>query len=104
MLREDAATGGVGSLGFLFDITQLVPYVQKYGSSPISGRKVSLKDVLTVNMHRNNEGAYHCPILNKVFTEHTAIVASLHRWWQWCDAAAVFSGLFDRGQGGGGSD
>ena len=75
MLREDAATGGAGSLGFLFDITQLVPYVQKYGSSPISGRKVSFKDVLTVNMHRNNEGAYHCPILNKVFTEHTAIVA-----------------------------
>ena len=84
MLREDAdgaADGGGGGgtgrggLGFLFDITQLVPYVQKYGSSPISGRKVTLRDVLTVALHKNGEGAYHCPILNKVFTEHTAIVA-----------------------------
>lgn len=61
--------------GTTYDITNIVPYVMKFKKHPVSGEPLSLKDVVKLNFHKNSDGEYMCPVLNKVFTEHTHIVA-----------------------------
>lgn len=36
---------------------------------------MALKDLTHLTYHKNADGEYHCPVMNKVFTEHTHIVA-----------------------------
>ncbi len=47
----------------------------KFKKHPVSGEPLSLKDVIKLHFHKNSDGEYMCPVLNKVFTEHTHIVA-----------------------------
>ena len=61
--------------GSIFDIVNAVPYIQKYHRHPVSGEPLELKDLIQLKFHKNAEGSYHCPVMNKVFTEHTHIVA-----------------------------
>eukprot|EP00891_Asterochloris_glomerata_P001498 jgi/Astpho2/1498/fgenesh1_pm.00026_%23_13_t len=61
--------------GTVYDITNIVPYVQKFKRHPVSGEPLQLKDVIKLNFYKNNDGEYHCPMLHKVFTESTHIVA-----------------------------
>ncbi|BDA49532.1 Peptidyl-prolyl cis-trans isomerase-like 2 [Coccomyxa sp. Obi] len=61
--------------GTTYDITNIVPYVMKFKKHPVTGDPLSLKDVVKLNFHKNSDGEYMCPVLNKVFTEHTHIVA-----------------------------
>lgn len=52
-----------------------VPYLQKFHRHPVSGEPLEVKDLIQLHFHKNADGEYHCPVLNKVFTEHTHIVA-----------------------------
>jgi peptidyl-prolyl cis-trans isomerase-like protein 2 len=52
-----------------------VPYVQKHGKHPVTGEPLELKDLTKLTFHKNQEGAYECPVLNKAFTNSTHIVA-----------------------------
>ncbi|KAJ0040123.1 hypothetical protein Pint_27885 [Pistacia integerrima] len=61
--------------GTLFDIMTITPYIRKYGKHPVTGSPLKLSDLIPVTFHKNAEGEYHCPVLNKVFTEFTHIVA-----------------------------
>ncbi|KAL3699993.1 hypothetical protein R1sor_018015 [Riccia sorocarpa] len=61
--------------GHVFDILSIVPYVTKYGKNPVTGLPLALKDLIKLQFHKNSDGEYHCPVLNKVFTEFTHIVA-----------------------------
>lgn len=61
--------------GSVFDIVHAVPYVQKYHRHPVTGEPIELKDLIQLKFHKNADGNYHCPVMNKVFTEHTHIVA-----------------------------
>lgn len=61
--------------GTTYDITNIVPYVMKFKKHPVTGDPLLLKDVIKLNFHKNSDGEYMCPVLNKVFTEHTHIVA-----------------------------
>lgn len=47
----------------------------KFKKHPVTGEPLALKDVVKLNFHKNSDGEYMCPVLNKVFTEHTHIVA-----------------------------
>lgn len=49
--------------------------VMKFKRHPASGAPLSLKDLVKLTWHKNADGEYHCPVMNKVFTEHTHIVA-----------------------------
>ena len=40
----------------VFEITALVPFIQKHGTNPVTGKKTSLRDVLAMKFHRNNDG------------------------------------------------
>ena len=53
----------------------IVNYVQKFHRHPVTGQPLALKDIVTLTFHKNADGEYHCPVLHKVFTESTHIVA-----------------------------
>eukprot|EP00887_Chlorella_sp_A99_P008218 scaffold12.g8218.t1 len=61
--------------GTVFDIVNAVPYIQKFKRHPVTGEPLELKDLIRLHFHKNGENEYWCPVLNKVFTEHTHIVA-----------------------------
>ena len=61
--------------GTVMDIMHAVPYVQKHGKHPVTGEPLELKDLTKLTFHKNQEGAYECPVLNKAFTNSTHIVA-----------------------------
>lgn len=69
---EDAVCTNDGSV---FDIMHIIPYIRKYGKHPVSGIPLKQEDLIPLTFHKNSEGEYHCPVLNKVFTEFTHIVA-----------------------------
>ncbi|KAD7117775.1 hypothetical protein R6Q59_005693 [Mikania micrantha] len=69
---EDAVCTEDGSV---FDIMHIIPYIRKYGKHPVSGVPLKQEDLISLTFHKNSEGEYHCPVLNKVFTEFTHIVA-----------------------------
>ncbi|KAK9834481.1 hypothetical protein WJX74_002655 [Apatococcus lobatus] len=61
--------------GIVYDIEHVVPYIRKFHRHPVLGEPLELKDLIKLNFHKNAEGQYHCPVLHKVFTEHTHIAA-----------------------------
>lgn len=61
--------------GTVFEVTNIVPYVQRHHRHPVTGEPLELKSLIRLHWAKNSDGEYHCPILNKVFTEHTHIVA-----------------------------
>ncbi|XP_078437149.1 plant U-box 49 isoform X2 [Wolffia australiana] len=61
--------------GFVFDVLNIIPYIRKYGKHPVTGAPLKAQDLIPLTFHKNSEGEFHCPVLNKVFTEYTHIVA-----------------------------
>lgn len=61
--------------GFIFELLSIVPYLKKYGINPVTGERLSAKDLIKLNFSKNAEGKYHCPVTFKVFTENSHIVA-----------------------------
>ncbi|OIV92843.1 hypothetical protein TanjilG_00977 [Lupinus angustifolius] len=61
--------------GTVFDVMSITPYIVKFGKHPVTGTPLKQQDLITLTFHKNSEGEYQCPVLNKVFTEFTHIVA-----------------------------
>ncbi|KAI9286161.1 peptidyl-prolyl cis-trans isomerase-like 2 [Umbelopsis sp. AD052] len=61
--------------GIVFDLVNIVPYLKKYGTNPVTGKKLDAKDLIKLNFFKNENGDYHCPVTFKAFSEHTAIAA-----------------------------
>jgi peptidyl-prolyl cis-trans isomerase-like protein 2 len=61
--------------GSIFDVMNIIPYIRKFGRHPVTGTPLKQEDLIPLVFHKNSEGEYHCPVLNKVFTEFTHIVA-----------------------------
>ncbi|XP_072074612.1 peptidyl-prolyl cis-trans isomerase CYP65 isoform X4 [Arachis hypogaea] len=61
--------------GSVFDVMNITPYIVKYGKHPVTGAPLKQEDLIPLTFHKNSEGEYQCPVLNKVFTEFTHIVA-----------------------------
>ena len=59
----------------MYDLANIVPYVQKFHRHPVTGEELQLKDIIQLTFHKNAAGEFHCPVLNKAFTEHTHIMA-----------------------------
>ena len=64
-----------GRDGVLFDALTLLPFVEKHGTSPVTGARLRVKDVIRLKMAKNEAGAWHCPVTCKVFTNHSKVVA-----------------------------
>ena len=61
--------------GVVFEVTNLIPYVMKHKKNPITGEKMSANEVIRLNMSKNAENMWHCPVTCKVFNNNTHIVA-----------------------------
>ncbi|XP_043924710.1 RING-type E3 ubiquitin-protein ligase PPIL2 [Protopterus annectens] len=61
--------------GHIFDLLNIVPWIKKYGTNPISGEKLDVKNLIKLHFHKNNDGKYHCPVLYSIFTNNSHIVA-----------------------------
>ena len=63
------------SNGIVYDLANVVPFVQQYGIDPYSGVKMEIKQLIKLNFHKNTDGFYHCPVLFKIFNQSSHIVA-----------------------------
>ncbi|XP_066465955.1 RING-type E3 ubiquitin-protein ligase PPIL2 isoform X2 [Tiliqua scincoides] len=61
--------------GIVFDLLNIVPWLKKYGTNPITGEKLDAKSLIKLNFAKNIDGKYHCPVLFTVFTNNSHIVA-----------------------------
>lgn len=61
--------------GVVFELTNIIPWLKKHGTNPVTGGKLAYNDLLKLNMHRNESGEFCDPVTFKVFTDNTHIVA-----------------------------
>lgn len=61
--------------GVVFDSAQIIPYLKKYGTNPVTGKLLAFKDLIPLHFHKNTDGEYHDPVTFKVFNDNTKIVA-----------------------------
>lgn len=59
---------------YVFDITAIVPFIQKYKVDPIVGTPMTLKDLTKLTYHKLESGKYGCPVTFKEFTDFSHIV------------------------------
>lgn len=60
--------------GAIFDLLSIIPWLKKYKTNPLTGKKMEANSLVKLNFHKNADGKYHCPVLFKVFNENTHIV------------------------------
>lgn len=63
--------------GIVFENTALFPFVMKHKMDPVSGAPMESRDIITLNMEKDEEGRWQCPVLTKPFADHTKILGIL---------------------------
>jgi peptidyl-prolyl cis-trans isomerase-like 2 len=53
----------------------IVDFITDYGVHPVSGEPLTNKDLKRLHFHKNANGKFFCPIMDKEFTESSHIVA-----------------------------
>ena len=61
--------------GVIFDVTNLVPYVMKHKKNPITGEPMATNQIIRLNMSKNADDVWQCPVTCKVFNDNTHVVA-----------------------------
>ncbi|XP_001602955.1 RING-type E3 ubiquitin-protein ligase PPIL2 [Nasonia vitripennis] len=61
--------------GNIFELEALLPYVKHFKHNPVTGKPLDIKSLTKLNFFKNAEGEYHCPVLFKIFSKHSHIVA-----------------------------
>jgi peptidyl-prolyl cis-trans isomerase-like protein 2 len=62
--------------GSIFDVTNIVPYIKKYGKHPITGGRLEVSELFPLNFHKNGDDEIHCPVTFKVFTNNSHVVVN----------------------------
>jgi peptidyl-prolyl cis-trans isomerase-like protein 2 len=62
--------------GIIFDLVNILPYIRKYGTNPVTGEPLKVEDLIKLNIHKNGDGDYCDPVSFNVFTDHSHIVAN----------------------------
>lgn len=52
--------------GVIFDILNIMPYVRKHKRNPVTGEALAPKDLVRLNVSKNADGKWHCPVTFKV--------------------------------------
>lgn len=52
--------------GVIFDILNIMPYVRKHKKNPVTGDALAPKDLVRLNVSKNADGKWHCPVTFKV--------------------------------------
>ncbi|RXK37207.1 peptidyl-prolyl cis-trans isomerase-like 2 [Tremella mesenterica] len=58
----------------VFDLLNIVPYIRKYKTNPVTGKPLDTSQLIKLNFAKNAEGNMHDPITYKVFSPHVHIV------------------------------
>ena len=61
--------------GIIFEASAIIPYLLKYKKDPVTGNSCSSKELVTLNMERNENGKWQCPVLCKPFSDNIKIAA-----------------------------
>lgn len=61
--------------GTIFELTNVIPYLKKYGTNPATGKPLQMSQLLTLHFHKNERGRYHDPVAFREFNESTHLVA-----------------------------
>lgn len=61
--------------GTIFDITNVLPWLKKHGTDPVTGVPLKSSDLVKLHYTKNDEGEMVDPVTFKVFTDNTHIVA-----------------------------
>jgi peptidyl-prolyl cis-trans isomerase-like 2 len=62
--------------GTTYELTNILPWLKKYGSSPASGKPLRAADLVALRFHKNEAtGAWHDPVSYKAFNDSTHLVA-----------------------------
>uniref|UniRef100_A0A0M3HIG3 RING-type E3 ubiquitin transferase n=1 Tax=Ascaris lumbricoides TaxID=6252 RepID=A0A0M3HIG3_ASCLU len=61
--------------GIIFDLTHIVPYLKKHGVNPVTGKKLSSKELIPLKFSKDEKGNFRCPVTFKTFTPTSHIVA-----------------------------
>ncbi|CAM9510410.1 unnamed protein product [Ascophyllum nodosum] len=61
--------------GVLFDILNIMPYVRKHKKNPVTGEALTAKGLVRLNMAKNSQGKWHCPVTFKVFNNNSRVMA-----------------------------
>ncbi|CAM9888576.1 unnamed protein product [Ectocarpus fasciculatus] len=52
-----------------------MPYVRKHKKNPVTGEALTPKDLVRLNISKNGDGKWHCPVTFKVFNDNSRILA-----------------------------
>mmetsp|Transcript_13207 Transcript_13207/g.17625 ORF Transcript_13207/g.17625 Transcript_13207/m.17625 type:complete len:532 (+) Transcript_13207:63-1658(+) len=63
--------------GILFDYEAILKFIQHYKKSPVNGKVVHASDIIRLNMRKNVDDQWHCPVSCQVFGINSKIVAIL---------------------------
>ena len=61
--------------GTIFDLSHIIPWLEKHGTNPVDGQPLKANDLLKLNFTKNDDGEFVDPVTYKVFTNNTHIVA-----------------------------
>ncbi|KAL9056780.1 MAG: hypothetical protein Q9162_002751 [Coniocarpon cinnabarinum] len=61
--------------GVIFDLTNILPWLKKHGTSPVDGSPLKSSELVKLNFAKNEDGEYVDPVTYKPFTDNTHIVA-----------------------------
>ncbi|CAK5083926.1 unnamed protein product [Meloidogyne enterolobii] len=62
--------------GIIYDLSHITPYIKKHGLCPVSGKKLSNKDLTVLTFAKDKDGSFRCPVTYKIFTQ-TSIIAAI---------------------------
>ncbi len=61
--------------GAIFDITNILPWLKKHGTNPVTGAPLKSADLIKLQFAKNDDGEMVDPVTFKVFTDNTHLVA-----------------------------
>uniref|UniRef100_A0A915Q8C6 RING-type E3 ubiquitin-protein ligase PPIL2 n=1 Tax=Setaria digitata TaxID=48799 RepID=A0A915Q8C6_9BILA len=63
--------------GIIFDLTQIIPYLKRFGVNPVTGKKMTAKELIHLKFDKDSDGEsnFRCPVTFRVFTPTSHVVA-----------------------------
>jgi peptidyl-prolyl cis-trans isomerase-like 2 len=61
--------------GILFENTAVVAFILRHKVDPVTGEAADTSSLIHLNMDKNEEGVWQCPIMTKPFTDHSKVIA-----------------------------
>jgi len=61
--------------GILFDKECLEKFIKKYECDPCTGEEMKVEDIIVLNMAKDEDNKWYCPITCKIFNDNSHVVA-----------------------------